>query len=190
MPLPSDVLRHALTRADMPNAGCAEQEVERRGNHVAGLASAAQALTGSLDLETVARVGLGHVLNVIGFDAGEVLVWDSARNALVQRTHAGAHPDVFAEPRAFVRDGATSGDRPPAPAEALRLAARDLTAAGFQTVLSTPLRVENDLVGVKTVAAFEPRTGEDLPVPLAGLGASSASPSTAEANERAVAAAG
>ncbi len=156
--------RNSSTRAEVA-AGMEEdhlrRELARRTRQVAVLARAAQALAGALDVYTAANAGLSHVLDITEMDAGEILLWDPARAALIRIAHAGAAPEAFAERQVFRRgegfpgktvesEGVISlssggGDHPLRPS---------LVAAGFQTFFSVPLRTEERVIGVMLLAGY------------------------------------
>lgn len=140
------------------------RELARRTRQVAALSRVAQALAGALDLHTAASAGLTYVLDITEMDAGEILLWDPAHEALVQVVHAGAAPEVFAERRLFYRGEGIPGRTMEtgrvlaldAAAEGEVLLRRGLAAA-FRAVFSVPLRAEERVIGVLLVASRHPR---------------------------------
>ena len=156
-----------------------QRELALRTRQVEALSRIAQALAGSLDLETVARTGLAHALAIAEMDAAEVLLWDEARDALVHRVHVGAHPEAFAEQREFRRGEGVPGAALAmgrllvldGVADAARLARPGLAAAGFRMFVSIPLRAEDRIVGVMNVAGLAVRSvSAELEDLLLGLG--------------------
>ncbi|MER3420102.1 MAG: hypothetical protein C4290_06070, partial [Chloroflexota bacterium] len=141
------------------------RELERRRRQVATLSRAAQALAGALDLYTAASAGLGYALEITEMEAGEILLWDPAREALVQVAHAGALPEAFAERRQFRRGEGIPGRALEtgqilvldAVAEGHLLARRGLAAGAFRTLVCVPLRADERVIGVLLVAGRQAR---------------------------------
>jgi signal transduction histidine kinase len=156
-----------------------QREVARLSFQVNALSRIAQTMAGSLDLHTVARAGLEQVLEIAAMDAGEILLWDDARDVLEQAVHAGTDAEAFRERQRFERGygvpgevlasgrmvllGAADMDR--------RLVRRGLIAAGFRTFLSLPLYAEHRIVGVLNAACrTERRMDAEMEMLLLGLG--------------------
>ncbi len=136
------------------------RELARRTRQVAALSRVAQALAGALDLHTAASAGLGYALDITEMDAGEILLWDPSREALVQVAHAGALPEAFAEQRLFYRGEGIPGRTletgqvlvVDAVVDEELVARRGLAAGAFRTIFSVPLRAEERVIGVLLVA--------------------------------------
>jgi len=148
-----------------PEIASLQRELARRTRQVAALSRVAQALAGALDLHTAASAGLGYALDITEMDAGEILLWDPAREALVQVAHAGTGPEAFAEQRLFRRGEGIPG-RTLETGQVLAvdvvaagelLARRGLAAGAFRTVFSVPLRAEERVIGVLLVAGRRAR---------------------------------
>lgn len=148
-----------------PEIASLRRELARRTRQVAALSRVAQALAGALDLHTAASAGLGYALDITEMDAGEILLWDPGREALVQVAHAGTGPEAFAEQRLFRRGEGIPGRT----LETGQVLAVDVVAAGelptrrglaagaFRTVFSVPLRAEERVIGVLLVAGRRAR---------------------------------
>ncbi len=149
-----------------PEIASLRRELARRTRQVAALSRVAQALAGALDLHTAASAGLGYALDITEMDAGEILLWDPGREALVQVAHAGTGPEAFAEQRLFRRGEGIPG-RTLETGQVLvvdvvaageLLTRRGLAADAFRTVFSVPLRAEEErVIGVLLVAGRRAR---------------------------------
>lgn len=158
-----------------------ELALARRTRQVAALSLTAQAVAGSLDSGVIARIGLTQACALTGMDAGELLVWDDEREALTFLAHTGAAPEAFAArtefhagegiPGRVLREGRIVHVSPRE--DGVDLARPGLVAAGFHRLDCIPLRGENAVAGVMTLAAFEPSPldaeTEDLLLGLGGL---------------------
>lgn len=153
------------------NANLYEELVERdlaltqSNEDLALLNDIAQALTGSLEVETILDQTLARVMAYLNVEAGEIFLREEGEKELRLALHRGDAPDAFwTQDRFRLGEGAVGivaeTCKPMVnldPRQDLRYLRRAVVDAGFRCVDLIPLMARNNIVGVMGVATRQQR---------------------------------
>ena len=154
------------------NARMVEQMKERdlaltrRNVDMSLLNGIASALTSSLELDEILNKTLGHVMNYMNVEAGEIFLLEEDQTSLRLVLHRGQAAEAFWTRNRFkVGEGSigiVAQDKKPLVSSNiendLRFVRSAVVEAGFQQIASIPMLAGEQLMGVMSVA----KVGEDL----------------------------
>lgn len=143
----------------------AERELEsqllRRHHELLALSHVSNAITGLQDLDTILRISLDNVLELMDSGIGGILLLDDQTKTLYYRVYRGLSPKYAEEMRIPVGDGiagrVVQGGKPVVVEDISRdpRAARpDLVSAeGLKGFASVPLKTKDRVIGVMNIAS-------------------------------------
>jgi PAS domain S-box-containing protein len=153
---------------------------KRRTEELTALHQVGQAVSGSLDLESLAALALEAALGVLGLDAGLIRYVDEATQELVVLAELGLPQEMAGEiqaaPRTKIGEGlagnvAQSGEPlivKDLPHDARSTFLRATRSSGFQCFVGLPLKVRRRVVG--TISGFSRRQRTFSPAELDMMG--------------------
>lgn len=138
-----------------------ETQILKRHHQLLVLNRISNAISGLLDLDTILKIALDNVLEIIGGTIGGILLLDAATNKLYYRVQRGLSPEYVREVRISFGEGISG--RVAQSGEAIllediskdpRTANPDLTSAeGLKGFISIPLKAKEKVVGVMNIAS-------------------------------------
>lgn len=143
------------------------EQTKQKNLELAALVAVGKAVSSSLDLDQVLTKSLDSIFQVTAADAAEV--WLKDDEGLFMKYHRGSHPEAFWEKTRFAIGegfpGIVAHQNMPLVIHNLpsdsRFLRHSIKAAGFQTFCALPLKYQERLVGVLTVAAKSPNAIKD-----------------------------
>ncbi len=147
-------------------------ETEKHYNDLVALSRVSAAISGLQDLDTILRIGLDNVLNIMNGTVGGIMLLDESGQTLSYRVHHGLSDKYAEEMHLKLGEGiagkvAQNGrsvllEDISSEADAARL---DLISLeGLRAFISVPLRAKDNVLGVMNVASHVPHrfTKEDV----------------------------
>ncbi|MBI2934756.1 MAG: GAF domain-containing sensor histidine kinase [Chloroflexi bacterium] len=135
------------------------EQTKQKNLELAALVGVGKAVSSSLDLDQILPKSLDAIFQVTAADAAEV--WLKDDEGLIMKCHRGSHVEAFLEKARFAigegLPGIAAQQNSPLLVHNLpsdsRFLRSGIKAAGFHTFCALPLRYQERLVGVLTVAA-------------------------------------
>lgn len=154
-----------MRESDLNNGtpNCAELAAEVRG--LSNLLSVAQVVVSSLELDEVLQNILFSAMGVMDMPAGSIALYDERESYLQLHAHAGLSDAFVARQRWRVKRGGLThrildegtlfvvNDTADAPFFNNPLA----VAEGIRSLIAVPLKIQNHIIGILYLNAFEPR---------------------------------
>lgn len=147
-------------------------KTEKHYNDLVALSRVSAAISGLQDLDTILKIGLDNVLNIMNGTVGGIMLLDESGQTLSYRVHHGLSDKYAEEMRLKLGEGiagkvAQSGrsvllEDISSESDAARL---DLISSeGLRAFVSVPLRAKDNVLGVMNVASHVPHrfTKEDV----------------------------
>src|SRR4030043_1258218 len=162
--------------AHLPSAGLnlsnQGSKTEKHYNDLVALSRVSAAISGLQDLDTILKIGLDNVLNIINGTGGGIMLLDESSQTLSYRVHHGLSDKYAQEMHLKLGEGIAGKVGQSARAVLLEDISSEPDAArldligseGLRAFVSVPLRAKDNVLGVMNVASHVPHrfTKEDV----------------------------
>lgn len=133
--------------------------------YVAALSKVSAAISGLRDLDTILKIGLDNVVDIINGDVGGIMLLDSQNKTLTYRVYHELTKKYVEEMRIFLGEGIAGKVAQSGKPKLVEDMSREQNIAhpslvntmGLRAFVSVPLQSKGTVMGVMNVASFTPR---------------------------------
>jgi PAS domain S-box-containing protein len=154
-----------------------DEKLQTRARELSALYALTEVMNHSLDLDSILRLALDSAVELMGMDAGGILLLDLSTNEIILRAHRGLLPGFSqlinrAKTNKFLMSRMLESVLAMDDLSKLTKDHREvIEREGIQSAVSVPLKTKERILGVMVVVSYSPRTftSEELEL-LAAIG--------------------